>query len=151
MHKVRFLSPAGTLLPLHPRTIRRLLSAMVQALLPHAADADVEIVLVRDAWIAALNRRYLQRLGPTNCLAFPAAGSGDKALRGSLFVSVDTWYRECLLYGQAPKAHLGRLLAHGLTHLAGFDHGEEMDAWCVRLESVWAEATTCDNGRLKAP
>jgi len=118
-------------LPLHPREIRRLALCMVQKLTPQ--NADVEIVFVRDADIAKLNRRYLHRQGPTNCLAFPDAGRRDSFLRGSLFVSLDTLYRECLLYGQTPATHLGRLLAHGLTHVAGFDHGAAMDAMCARL------------------
>lgn len=46
---------------------------------------------------------------------------------GWLVLSLDTWRRECLLYGQAPVEHAMRLLAHGLGHLAGYDHGPEMD------------------------
>jgi probable rRNA maturation factor len=106
---------------------------MSQKLFPQ--NADVELVFVRDVEIAALNRRYLCRQGPTNCLAFPDAGRPGAVFGGSFFVSLDTLYRECLLYGQAPAVHLLRLLAHGLAHLAGFDHGEEMDAVCARLEA----------------
>jgi len=118
-------------LPLHPREIRRLALCMVQKLSPQSAD--VEIVFVRDVEIAKLNRRYLHRQGPTNCLAFPDAERPDAFFGGSLFVSLDTLYRECLLYGQAPATHLGRLLAHGLAHVAGFDHGTEMEAMCASL------------------
>ncbi|MCL2123090.1 MAG: rRNA maturation RNase YbeY [Desulfovibrionaceae bacterium] len=132
MYQIRFTCPAGARLPFHPREIRRLVLCMLQKLIPQSAD--VELVFVRDVEIAALNRRYLRRQGPTNCLAFPDAGRQDAFFRGSLFVSLDTLYRECLLYGQAPAAHLRRLLAHGLAHLAGFDHGEEMEALCARLE-----------------
>lgn len=46
---------------------------------------------------------------------------------GWLVLSLDTWRRECLLYGQEPVEHALRLLAHGLGHLAGYDHGPEMD------------------------
>lgn len=46
---------------------------------------------------------------------------------GWLVLSLDTWQRECLLYGQEPVEHALRLLAHGLGHLAGYDHGPEMD------------------------
>ena len=105
---------------------------MLQRLAPQGAD--VELLFVRDAEIAELNRQYLDCQGPTNCLAFPAAGLPGAALGGSLFVSLDTLHRECLLYGQAPVDHLCRLLAHGLAHLAGFEHGAEMDAVCAALE-----------------
>ena len=129
--------PAGARLPLHPREIRRLVPRMLRTLTPQGAD--VELIFVRDAKIADLNRQYLDCQGPTNCLAFPDAARPDAALGGSLFVSLDALYRECLLYGQSPAAYLGRLLAHGLTHLAGFDHGKNMEAICAKLEESWAD------------
>jgi probable rRNA maturation factor len=107
---------------------------MLESLAPQTAD--VELVFVRDAEIANLNRQYLDRRGPTNCLAFPDARRSGAFLGGSLLVSLDTLHRECLLYGQPLAAHLRRLLAHGLAHLAGFDHGEAMDALCATLEKV---------------
>jgi probable rRNA maturation factor len=124
-------------LPLHPRELRRLVSHMLKTQAPQGAD--MELLLVRDAEIADLNRQYLNRQGPTNCLAFPHAGRPDARLRGSLYISLDALHRECLLYGQAPAAHLRRLLAHGLAHLAGFDHGNEMEALCAEWERTWAQ------------
>ena len=131
MHQVRLMCPAGARLPLHPREIRHLVLGMLQKLSPQSAD--VELVFVRDAEIADLNRQYLDCPGPTNCLAFPGAGRSSALLRGSLFVSLDTLHRECLLYGQSIATHLRRLLAHGLTHLAGYDHGDEMETVCADL------------------
>ena len=134
MHQLRLACPAGARLPYHPRELRRLVLRMLQKLA--SATVDVELVLVRDAEIAHLNRQYLDRRGPTNCLAFPDARRSGVFLGGSLFISLDTLHRESLLYGQPPVTHLRRLLAHGLTHLAGFDHGAEMDALCVALENA---------------
>jgi len=59
----------------------------------------------------------------------PHAGPDDAppCHLGWLVLSLDTWRRECLLYGQKPVEHALRLLAHGLGHLAGYDHGPEMD------------------------
>jgi probable rRNA maturation factor len=98
-----------------------------------------ELKLVDDREIARLNSEFLGCTGPTNILSFPAheadeenfAGGevgdpGDQAFLGELALSVDTLARETDLYGQAPLEHLARLLAHGLLHLAGFDHGEIM-------------------------
>ena len=134
MREPRLVCPAGAKLPYHPRELRRLVQRMLQKLAPETAD--VEIIFVRDAEIANLNRQYLDRRGPTNCLAFPDAGRSGPLPGGSLFVSLDTLYRECLLYGQSPAAHLRRLLAHGLAHLAGFDHGEAMETLCATLEKA---------------
>ena len=133
-HSLRLVCPAGARLPHHPREIRRLVERMLQTLAPKSAE--VELVFGRDADIADLNRRYLHRRGPTNCLAFPVARRADAFLGGSLFVSLDALHRECLLYGQSPGAHLRRLLAHGLAHLAGLDHGEAMESLCAALEKA---------------
>lgn len=46
----------------------------------------------------------------------------------SLVLSLDTFERECLLYGQDAAEHLLRLLAHGMAHVGGLDHGPAMDA-----------------------
>ena len=42
-------------------------------------------------------------------------------------LSAETLARETFLYNQAPYEYTVRLLAHGLLHLAGYDHGPEMD------------------------
>ena len=80
--------------------------------------------LVDDGDMARCNRRHMDCSGPTNVRSFP----GDAALPGQLVLSLPTWRRECLLYGQDGREHLLRLLAHGMGHLAGLDHGPEMDA-----------------------
>jgi metalloprotein, YbeY/UPF0054 family len=84
----------------------------------------VELHLLNDAAISAANRRCLGCTGPTNVLSFP----GGSDAPGSLLFSLDTLRRECLLYGQEPAEHALRLLAHGMAHLCGLDHGEQMDA-----------------------
>jgi len=104
------------------------------------------IKLVGDREIARLNERFLGCYGPTNILSFPAGGEsgldspevtevvgshGDvdsdaPVFLGELALSVDALSREMDLYGQPPVGHLARLLAHGILHLAGYDHGDEM-------------------------
>ena len=56
---------------------------------------------------------------------------GGEDLPGILLLSLDTLARECLLYGQEPAEHALRLLAHGMGHLAGLDHGPAMDRVCA--------------------
>ena len=91
----------------------------------------VELVVSSDGEIAAVNAVSLGCSGPTNVLSFP----GDGSSLGSLFLSADTMEREIFLYGQDPVEHARRLLAHGLGHIAGFDHGPRMDAFCAMLEA----------------
>lgn len=138
----------GWMLPLAPGELRAVFAAMQQA--TGLAGCTVELDLVGDEEIARLNAAHLGCTGPTNILSFPAqdgepamptvlpedgphdgphdgADEGPPCHLGWLVLSLDTWRRECLLYGQEPVEHALRLLAHGLGHLAGYDHGPEMD------------------------
>lgn len=80
---------------------------------------DIELSLVSDGQIAAINERALGCKGPTNILSFP----GGSDFCGSLVLSLDTYDRECLLYGQDRTMYCIHLLAHGIAHLTELDHG----------------------------
>ncbi len=93
-------------------------------------EGEVELQLVSDAAIAALNQDFLACSGPTNILSFPAE---DPADTHSLVLSVDTLRRECLLYSQTHEEHALRLISHGFAHLTGLDHSPEMDILCENI------------------
>lgn len=84
----------------------------------------IELHLIDDSQIANLNRQYLGCAGNTNILTFPS----DDGAGGCLFLSLDTFARECQLYGQKGETHFLHLLAHGFGHLAGLDHGPHMES-----------------------
>ena len=117
---------AAWLLPLDRRELMDALAAMLAACgkvqVPCPPPA-VELHLLDDASIGVANRRGLGCTGPTNVLSFP----GGSDTPGTLLFSLDTLHRECLLYGQEPAEHALRLLAHGMAHLCGLDHSEQMD------------------------
>ncbi len=138
--------------PLHWRQMETALEAMLE-ILPDAAQsaaegfqvpAEVELFLLDDAAIADANARHLDCTGPTNILSFP--GGADAP--GVLLLSLDTLCRECLLYGQDPAEHAVRLLAHGMGHLCGLDHGPAMDALCERYMDAGC-AALCSEGRAE--
>lgn len=147
----------GWMLPLAPGELRAVFAAMLDA--TGLAGCTVELDLVGDEEIARLNAAHLGCTGPTNILSFPAqdgepamppvlpedgphdgphdgADEGPPCHLGWLVLSLDTWRRECLLYGQEPVEHALRLLAHGLGHLAGYDHGPEMDDFTEAAQEV---------------
>ncbi|OIQ51946.1 Endoribonuclease YbeY [Pseudodesulfovibrio hydrargyri] len=147
--------------PLSRSELGRLAAILLEAL--GLEGRTFELKLVDDREIARLNSEFLGCTGPTNILSFPARDAdeadyaedadgpggevgepGDQAFLGELALSVDALARETDLYGQAPLEHLARLLAHGLLHLAGFDHGEIMfdmtDAAVDRVLDEYAEA-----------
>lgn len=125
--------------PLDKREFMAVVHAMRDAC--GIAHVPVECALTDDAGIAEANAAFLQCYGPTNILSFPATDTlHDNAPHKSetlheahvptalLLLSVDTLAREAFLYGQDTTDHALRLLAHGMAHLAGFDHGPAMDA-----------------------
>lgn len=87
----------------------------------------VDLTLGDDAFVAEVNATYLDCHGPTNILSFPPA-AGVCPGTALLLLSLDALERECLLYGQDAAEHTVRLLAHGMAHVSGLDHGPEMDA-----------------------
>ncbi len=104
----------------------------------------VELLLTRDGEMTAYNRQAMNCLGPTNILSFPAEGHGRSAsmcgggASGSAFLilSTDAVRREAFLFRQQPRAHLLRLLAHGMGHLFGYEHGPDMNAFCLALRQA---------------
>lgn len=130
---VRATRPAP--MGLHPRELAAWITHMLQYV---EQSGTVELVLVHDAEQARINARHLQCTGPTNILSFPLLGKSAQRGEsiGTLVLSVDTLLRECQLYGQNLEEHTKRLLAHGLAHLIGFDHGQDMDELCAELEQA---------------
>ena len=136
----RHYPQGGALVPLHWRQMRAALDAMLDVPTDfndcgfHAPIA-VELFLLDDAAVAKANARHLDCTGPTNILSFP----GGTDAPGVLLLSLDTLQRECLLYGQDASEHAIRLLAHGMGHLCGLDHGPVMDDLCQQfMDAAWA-------------
>ena len=79
-----------------------------------------------DGRIAALNREFLNREGPTNVIAFPMQEGRfaelSPALLGDVVISVDTAAAEAERAGIAFERRLVELLVHGVLHLCGYDH-----------------------------
>lgn len=124
---------AGWQCPLDRRDVEAALAAMCVAVAESGRPlAGVDLYLIDDAAMARANARHLGCIGPTNVLSFP----GACGVPGTLLLSLDTLARECFFYGQTPRRHLVRLLAHGMGHLAGLDHGPEMEALCGACEEA---------------
>ncbi|SOB58081.1 Endoribonuclease YbeY [Pseudodesulfovibrio profundus] len=149
-------TPLNPNFPLSRQEFREVLEVILEAL--GLEDHELEIRLVDDAEIARLNKEFMGCTGPTNVLSFPAADDDDEMVivsddeesmqLGSLALSVDALGRETDLYGQEPVLHLSRLLAHGILHLAGHDHGDLMydltDAAVAAVEDVYCPALADD-------
>jgi probable rRNA maturation factor len=86
---------------------------------------ELSVALVTDSAIRRLNREWRRIDRPTDVLSFPqedegAAGAG---VLGDVAISLDTARRQAREGGWTVAAELRRLLAHGLLHCLGHDHG----------------------------
>lgn len=131
--------------PLDHTELRKILEAMHAALKAKSGKTvgNLEVLITDDAGIEEANLTHLHCAGPTNILSFSsraggvcAASDGGAAVGGSLLLSVSTLRRESLLYGQDQAEHAVHLLAHGLAHLAGCEHGPEMWDLCEMMEDA---------------
>jgi probable rRNA maturation factor len=94
----------------------------VEAILRDAGiiDAQVEVAVVDDAAIHALNRRYLEHDYPTDVLSFPLQRDGTR-LEGQLVASAETALRVSPQYGWTADDELLLYIIHGALHLVGLD------------------------------
>lgn len=89
-------------------------------------DAELSLVIVDDVRMTELNKRYLNRKGPTNVIAFPMR-TGDFSditphLLGDVVISAETARQEAEAMGIRLALRLSELLVHGVLHLFGYDH-----------------------------
>jgi len=93
-------------------------------------DAEIALRVVDEAEMAALNKRFRGRRGPTNVLSFPAdlpPGLGLPLL-GDLVLCAPLVEREAGEQGKAVAAHWAHLAVHGTLHLLGYDHQAPAEA-----------------------
>lgn len=87
-----------------------------------ARRGEVGVVLVDDAEIRELNRKYLGIDEPTDVLAFDL---DDEDIQGDIIISMETAARQAKLCGHSLDREIGLLVVHGLLHLRGYDHEDE--------------------------
>lgn len=143
MKKNNYRIEVETIPPYPRRMWKNILSSFLTLLEEHRnfsfEDCTLTLLVVRDSDMIYCNGEQMSAYGPTNVLSFPeddgssvfvgTARNNVKKHRtrlGTLVLSADTLLREAFLYGQTPKNHAVRLLAHGLAHLLGYDHGDDM-------------------------
>ena len=88
------------------------------------AVAQVNLLLVDDAAIRELNRRFLNHDWATDCITFPLERS-DHALEGEIVVSTQTACRQAPQYGLTPAEELLLYVIHGALHLVGYEDTSE--------------------------
>jgi probable rRNA maturation factor len=94
----------------------------------HPVAGELDLVLVDDAYMRHLNAAYRGKDRTTDVLSFDLRSEdGDlRAIRqevaGEIYISLPQAQTQACQQQVPLLAELGRLLVHGLLHLAGFDH-----------------------------
>jgi len=123
-------------------------AALAQSTHAHLGRAsyviEVAVRLTTDAEVQTLNAQYRHQNKPTNVLSFPMvqpdlldglANSDDgEVLLGDIVLAWETCAAEAAAKGVAVADHARHLIAHGMLHLLGLDHGD--DAAATQMEAL---------------
>lgn len=83
---------------------------------------ELSLVFIGDTTSAKLNKKYRNKEGPTNILSFPYTENN-----GEIFIDLRLVKKQAPNFNKSYKNFLGLLLIHGMLHLKGYDHGEDME------------------------
>jgi probable rRNA maturation factor len=116
--------------------------------------AELSVLLVEEATMAALHERWLGEPGPTDVLAFPmdeldslpdpTTDDPDPALLGDVVLCPVVAERQGAAAGHGARAELHLLCTHGILHLLGYDHADadserEMFALQAKILAGWRD------------
>ncbi len=86
-----------------------------------ATVADVDIAVVDKKEMAAMNRKYLQHIGPTDVLSFDLSDNLTLGIVAQLVVCGDVAVTEAKARGHSPARELMLYVVHGLLHMMGYE------------------------------
>jgi len=114
-------------IPIPVARLRRAAQRALQAL--GRPGGDVDVTLVDDAEIRALNLRHRGIGRRTDVLAFPLELPGSASgLFGQIVISAETAARQAQRLGVSVARELELLTTHGVLHLAGYDDRDPVEA-----------------------
>ena len=83
---------------------------------------DIELMVVKNDEIQALNKEHRKIDKATDVLSFPMDFDFPNMPLGSIVISVDYVEEKAKEYGHTFNEEFNLLFIHGLLHLLGFDH-----------------------------
>ena len=93
---------------------------------------SVDLLLTDNSAMQVLNREWRGKDKPTDVLSFPSEEDDSISGSGSFLGDVAIGYEISLADAEAAEktlaAHLSHLIIHGILHLAGYDHIDDVDA-----------------------
>jgi len=93
-------------------------------------SGEVTIRIVEEDEGKALNQTYRQKNYATNVLSFPfdAPEGIEMDFLGDIVICAEVVNREAQEQNKPRESHWAHMVVHGVLHLLGFDHIEEIDA-----------------------
>ncbi len=92
---------------------------------------SLSLEIIDDELIADLNKRWLNKNGPTDVLSFPILTENDLLLEspcielGDLFISLETAQKQSKEFNNSLRDEMIWLASHGFLHLLGWDHRDK--------------------------
>ncbi len=111
---------------------RKLLRKWAKAVYGDAATVTMRFVDNEES--QHLNDTYRGKNKPTNVLSFPYE---DEPLMGDIVFCPSVIIKEAQEQGKTITAHMAHLVIHGMLHLIGYDHLNDLDA--KEMESLETE------------
>ena len=102
-------------------TVRLPFDKIATAALPKGYQ--LSLVICGDRLAQRMNKEYRKKTYRPNVLSFPLSKT-----EGEIFLNVRKAAREARLEGISPNARIALLFIHGCFHLAGYKHGDRMEA-----------------------
>lgn len=124
--------------PLDSEPLRRLAELVLREE-QFPIDTEVSLLLVGEEQIATYNERFMQRPGATDVLAFPVEHlkpgvvpdrrpGGPPLNIGDVVIAPSIVRAQAEAAGVSFDEELSLLVVHGLLHLLGYDHQDDVDA-----------------------
>lgn len=102
---------------------------------------EVTLVFVDNRAITRLNRKFRKKNAPTDVLSFPMRekGADGKFYLGDIVISVPQAFKQCFSKEHGLERELEFLTIHGLLHLLGYEHSEEIEEEEEKIRSLFAK------------
>ena len=92
-----------------------------------ASECEINLRLMNDIEMQKLNMQFRQKNKTTNVLSFPNDDVSVKQTKniGDIAISIEYVKAEALKEGKTFDDHVIHMLAHGVYHILGYDHGKQ--------------------------
>jgi probable rRNA maturation factor len=120
---------------IHPHKLKKLVKTICNRF--KLSKATISIAIVDDTQIRKVNKQFLNKDSPTDCLSFNLSDNDTNSVKSlygehsrtiELVVNAEMAVRQANLRGHSSEAELALYITHGLLHNLGFDDSTQYHA-----------------------